>query len=257
MQLDILYRDDYLVVVNKPAGLLVHRSAIDKQATTYALQLLRDQIGQRVYPAHRLDKPTSGALLFALDKVTLNRLSKHWCEVEKYYLAITRGIVNDCFIDHDIVSKPDRGDRFQTAKKQSAQTTVNCLVTTTLPVAFSHNPEQYPTTSFSIVEAIPKTGRKHQIRKHLKHIHHPIVGDTRYGRGEINRYFRKTHGIRRLMLHCWALSFRHPFSKQKLAIHAPLDSDWQSMLTLFPETTDFSINEVSAGQPTQAQIRKL
>lgn len=233
MNLSIIYQDDELVAINKPSGLLVHRSPIDKHETQFAVQLLRDQIGQAVYPVHRLDKPTSGGLLFALNPDMVRELSTIWDKIEKTYWAITRGKVRDGFIDHPITTKPDKGDSFTEPKVQSAQTAVKALSTVTLNVGFGKSANEYPTTDFSLIEAKPQTGRKHQIRKHLKHIHHPIVGDTRYGRGEINRYFREQHDCHQLLLHCKNLTFQHPSSQQILSISAEIT--WgKSIRALFP-----------------------
>lgn len=233
MTLPIIYQDDELVAINKPSGLLVHRSPIDKHETQFAVQLLRDQIGQAVYPIHRLDKPTSGVLLFALNPDGVRELSLMWDKVEKTYWAITRGKVRDGFIDHPITTKPDKGDNFTEPKVQTAQTAVKVLSTATLNVGFGKSAADYPTTDFSLIEARPQTGRKHQIRKHLKHIHHPIVGDTRYGRGEINRYFRQQYHIHRLLLHCQSLHFPHPITQKSIVITATVDESWKTALQLF------------------------
>ncbi len=228
MQLSILYHDEYLVAINKPAGLLVHRSPIDKHETQFVVQLLRDQLGQAVYPIHRLDKPTSGVLLLALNPDMVRQLSRQWDSVEKNYLAITRGKVQDCFIDHPITTKPDKGDYFIQPKVQSAQTDIRVIATTTLAIGFGKSAAHYPTTDFSFLSVTPKTGRKHQIRKHLKHINHPIVGDTRYGRGEINRYFREHYGVNRLLLHCQKLTFLHPITRKNVMIFA--DVTWGEII---------------------------
>lgn len=226
MSLSILYQDNDLIAVNKPSGLLVHRSPIDKYETQFAVQLLRDQVGQMVYPLHRLDKPTSGVLLFAFNPTCVRELSATWDKVIKTYWAVTRGKVKDCLIDHPITTKPDKGDTFIEAKVQTAQTRVRVLSTLTLDAGFGRLASQYPSTNFSLVEVQPYTGRKHQIRKHLKHINHPIVGDTRYGRGEINRYFRQQYGIHRLLLHCQKMTFLHPVSQQVISITSPVDEQW-------------------------------
>ncbi|PIE46236.1 MAG: pseudouridylate synthase [Gammaproteobacteria bacterium] len=233
MQLPTLYRDKYLVAINKPSGLLVHRSPIDKHEKQFAVQLLRNQLGQKVYPVHRLDKPTSGVLLFALQPEVARKMSVMWNEVEKTYWAITRGKVSDCFIDHPITVKPDIGDKLAKSKIQAAQTRVKTLSTITLTVGFGTSASDYPNTDFSLLEAQPHTGRKHQIRKHLKHINHPIVGDTRYGRGEINRYFRDKYHVYHLLLHCKNITFQHPYNSHQITINAPFDSTWQQILIMF------------------------
>lgn len=228
--LSIIYQDDYLVAINKPTGLLVHRSALDKYEKYFAVQILRNQLGQIVFPIHRLDKPTSGILLFALDKQSLTAMSNQWQQVEKTYTAITRGYLTNTLIDHPITTQPEGNDSFTTPKHQEAQTQIDLLKTCTLDIGFGKNRTTYPKTTFSWVNATPKTGRKHQIRKHLKHISHPIVGDTRYGKGDINRYFREHYQIHRLMLHCQQMAFSHPVSDQPLVIQAPLDEQWQHII---------------------------
>lgn len=237
MKLPILYQDDTLVAINKPAGLLVHRSPIDKHETQFALQLLREQLQYRVFPVHRLDKPTSGVLLFALDSETARKCAEQWHENEKTYWAITRGKVTDRCLNHAITTRPDKGDTFTKAKIQAAETDFRLLTSIELPVVFGRQAitdKHYRQTAFSWVQATPKTGRKHQIRKHLKHLNHPIVGDTRYGRGEINRYFRTNYNVYRLLLHCHCLRFRHPHSRQTHTIIAPTDGTWRNVLhTLF------------------------
>lgn len=232
--MEVIYRDESLVAINKPCGLLVHRSPIDRHETHFAVQMLRDQLGQTVYPIHRLDKPTSGVLLFALDSNTARLLSTTWGEVKKTYWAITRGYVENRQINHPITTKPDKGDRFKQPKTQPAQTHVEALSHLTINVGFGKSAKNYPNTTFSWVKAIPKTGRKHQIRKHLKHINHPIIGDTRYGRGEINRYFRETAQISRLMLHCRQIQFQHPHHQQIITITATIDEQWKRLLQRFP-----------------------
>lgn len=236
MNLPILFQDKHLVAINKPSGLLVHRSAIDRHETRFAVQTLRNQLSQHVYPIHRLDKPTSGVLLFALDSSTAHYLSKHWQTVDKTYFALTRGKMSNAVVNHPIRTPPENKTphRVNAAKIQAAETAFKVQATATLPVTFGKRCDDFTQTHFSFVEAQPKTGRKHQIRKHLKHLNHPIIGDTRYGRGEINRYFRAQFGLSRLMLHCAVLSLTHPTDGRKLVIHAPLDSTWQRLLGRLP-----------------------
>lgn len=228
MYLPILYQDEHLVAINKPSGLLVHRSLMDKSETRFAVQTLRNQLGRHVFPVHRLDKPTSGVLVFALDSETAKLISQQWESAEKTYFALARGKLHDTTVNHPIRTPPENAHR--ETKIQAAETAFRSLATTQLPVVFGNNPKGFTHTAFSLVEARPKTGRKHQIRKHLKHLSHPIIGDTRYGRGEINRYFHAQFMVSRLMLHCTTLSFSHPVNQQTFSIHAPLDSIWQSVL---------------------------
>lgn len=230
--LDILYRDDSLIAINKPAGLLVHRSAIDRHETRFALQLLRDQIGRRVYPVHRLDKPTSGVLLFALDAGTARRLTATFTagEVSKRYLTVVRGYTPErATIDYPLREVPDRmTDRRARRDKepQPAITDYRRLATVELPVRV----DRYPTSRYSLIEALPRTGRKHQIRRHLKHIAHPIIGDTTYGKGQHNRLFAERFGCARLLLHAAQLSLPHPVDASALTLHAPPDAALRQLL---------------------------
>ena len=200
--MEILYRDDWLVAVDKPAGLLVHRSLIDKRATDFALQRVRDQLGRRVYPVHRLDRPTSGVLLFALDAGTARTLTAQFTagQVVKTYLAIGRGYLEPAgVIDHALREELDAlADANADPNKapQTAITHFRRLATVELPYPVS----RYPTVRYSLVELQPQTGRKHQIRRHLKPIFHPIIGDTTHGDGRHNQFFARHFANQRLLL---------------------------------------------------------
>lgn len=234
-QLPLLYRDDHLVVVNKPSGLLVHRSEIDRHETRFALQLVRDQLGQYVYPVHRLDKPTSGALILALSSSTARALSTafHDGVVRKTYHAVTRGFCPaQGFIDHPLKEELDKfSDRKAQADKpaQQAQTRYRTLAQVELPVAI----ETYSSSRYSLVECQPLTGRKHQIRRHMKHINHPIIGDAKHGRGRHNRYFKEHLDAGRLLLHASAIEFSHPISGIPLQIRADFDACFENLLQCF------------------------
>jgi len=233
--LEILYRDDEIIAINKPSGLLVHKSPIDKHETEFALQILRDQIGQYVYPVHRLDKPTSGVLLFALNAEVAQSMSLLFrsSEVHKEYIAIVRGYAADeMLIDHPLKQMLDTKEQKKmgiTKEAQEAQTAYVRLGTVELPYAVS----RYPVARYSLVKLLPKTGRKHQLRRHMKHIFHPIVGDTKHGRGEHNMLFREKFECHRLLLHANRIQFVHPISKQKLVIEAPLDDHFKKLFKIF------------------------
>ena len=233
--LEILYKDEYVVVINKPSGLLVHKSPIDKRETQFALQMLRDQIGQYVYPIHRLDKPTSGVLVFALSSEVASLLSEQFKlhTIQKEYLAVVRGYTNTSeLIDYDlkvILDKKADKDRSKNKEPQEAQTYYECLSTIELPFPVS----RYPVARYSLLKLLPRTGRKHQLRRHMKHILHPIVGDTKYGRNEHNRLFREKFECHRLLLHASKISFVHPISTELLVIEARLDETFQSIYDLF------------------------
>ncbi len=233
--LDILYRDDFFIAVNKPSGLLVHRSWIDKEAKEFALQIVRDMTGRYVHPVHRLDKPTSGVLIFAFDKETARRFDALFGsgQVHKSYLAVVRGYTEPSgFIDYPLKEVLDKmTDAKARADKppQSAVTRYKRLATLELPIPVS----RYPVARYSLVRLMPKTGRKHQLRRHMKHIFHPIVGDTKYGRTEHNRLFRQHFDSHRLLLHAHTVTFPHPATGETLTIEAPPPEDFSKIAALF------------------------
>ena len=233
--LPILYRDEHLVVVDKPPGLLVHRSEIDRHETRFAIQILRDQIGQRVWPAHRLDRGTSGVLVFALSPGIAAELGRQFeaGTVDKRYRAVVRGYppaAGD--IDHALSRQRDdyefRGERSSDAP-QPARTRFRRLAEIELPYAV----DRYPTSRYALLELEPLTGRRHQLRRHLKHIAHPIIGDATYGKGKHNRFFAEQFGCRRLLLACVRMAFDHPVDGRRLGIEAPLSGEFAALLERF------------------------
>ncbi len=235
MDLEIIYRDEYLVAINKPAGLLVHRSPIDRHETRFALQLLRDQIGQRVYPVHRLDKPTSGVLLFALSPDIARKVSQSFeaRQVHKEYLAVVRGFSPEHGdIDYALKEKLDKiADRNVRPDKpaQEAQTRYRTLAKVELPVLV----DRYPQTRYSLVQLLPVTGRRHQLRRHMKHIGHPIIGDAKHGKGVHNRFFASEFGCDRLLLASISLAFTHPVNGNVVNLRAQLGERFQRVITEF------------------------
>jgi tRNA pseudouridine65 synthase len=234
-KLEVLYQDEYLIALNKPSGLLVHKSPIDKHETRFALQIVRDQIGQYVYPVHRLDKPTSGVLLFALQPEIAAILSNMFVqnEISKSYFAVVRGYTDEeGMVDHPLKQMLDTKEQKKmgiTKEAQSAQTFYKRLATVELPYSVS----RYPTTRYSLVYLKPKTGRKHQLRRHMKHLSHHIVGDTKHGRGEHNQFFREKFDVHRLLLHANQMRFKHPITENIVEITAPLDDTFQSLFKTF------------------------
>lgn len=227
-QLPILYRDDFLVAVHKPSGLLVHRTSLDRHETRFALQMVRDQIGQAVYPVHRLDKPTSGILLFALDPASARQMGQWFSEqkVQKTYLAVVRGIPPQSGIIDTPLRREDERCTCEELALQSAVTRFRTLATAELPVAVG----RYATSRYSLVEATPETGRHHQIRRHLKHRLHPIIGDTKYGEGRHNRFFREQFACQRLLLAAVALRVPHPESGDTVTISARPEASFTQVL---------------------------
>jgi tRNA pseudouridine65 synthase len=217
--LSILYRDEWLVAIDKPSGLLVHRSPVDTRERRFAVQCLRDQLGQRVYPAHRLDKGTSGALLFALDPATTRALAAQFeaGQVRKRYLAIVRGWPPEQgLIDRALAGVEDGRLPMPDAAPKPARTRFRRLATVELPVPI----DRYPAARYALLELEPLSGRRHQLRRHLAGLAHPIVGDTTYGSGPHNRLFRERYASARLLLACVALEFAHPLDGRPIRITA-------------------------------------
>jgi len=234
--LPVLYQDGQLVVVNKPSGLLVHRSDIDRHASENAMTIVRDQVGRWVYPVHRLDKATSGVLVFALDSETARSMTRLFTDdrISKTYLAVVRGFTPESGrIDHPLKDCWDKmtdrkADRDKPARQ--AVTEYRRLATVELP----HPVGPYATARYSLLEVIPFTGRTHQLRRHLKHIFHPVVGDTTYGDGKHNDLFRKRFNCHRLLLHANAITFDHPSTGARLDIQAPPDVTMSALLDTLP-----------------------
>jgi len=232
---DILYLDEQVVVAHKPAGLLVHRSPIDRRETRFALQLVRDLVGRHVFPVHRLDRPTSGLLLFGLTPEAAQALCLAFIEgkVAKTYLAVVRGVVaSEGVIDYPLVEEPDRiADPLASVDKgpQPAVTAYRRLAETELPFAVG----RHPTTRYSLVDASPRTGRRHQLRRHFKHLFHPIIGDTKYGEGRHNRLFRDEFACHRLLLAAVELTFPHPADGRPLTVCAPPEESFFNLIERF------------------------
>jgi tRNA pseudouridine65 synthase len=226
--LNILYQDDALVAIDKPSGLLVHRTGLDFHEHENALKQLRDQIGMHVYPVHRLDKATSGVLLFALTQkasVTLN-VAFDEARVGKRYMAVVRGYLEgEEVIDHDLTNLDDPKNK----PSKSAQSGYRGLRTIELPYPVG----RYPTARYSLAELKPITGRRHQLRRHMKHVFHPIVGDTTYGDGKHNTFFRDQYEINRMLLHCRSMTIEHPVSGTPMTIECSPTGQFKQVLETF------------------------
>ena len=220
-----MYQDAHVVAIDKPAGLLVHRTGLDAGETRFAVQLLRDQIGRPVWPAHRLDKGTSGVLLFALDAGVARQLATAFeaGAVRKSYQAMVRGWPPDAgLIDHPLARLPDDARNSRSLDVQPARTRFRVLERTTLPLpdrGFAH-------TRVALLELTPDTGRRHQLRRHCKHMAHPIIGDATHGKGPLNRAVAALLGVQRLWLHASELALVHPTGGQPLSLQAPLGPEW-------------------------------
>ncbi len=228
--LPILHRDERMVVVDKPSGLLVHRSPIDRHETRVALQLVRDRLGQRVYPVHRLDKPTSGVLVFALDPEAARELTAAFATraVVKTYVALVRGWPAACgIIDQPLAAVEDERIGPQAIEPREATTAWRRLGTYELPVRV----DRYPSSRYALLDLQPHTGRRHQLRRHLAAASHPIVGDSTYGKGRHNRLFAERFGVRRLLLACTRLEFATtPGGGDPLVVEAPLAPEFARLL---------------------------
>lgn len=221
--LEILYQDQYLAAINKPHGLLVHRSPIATNTDTFAVQELRNQLNLHVYPAHRLDRKTSGVLLFALDKAVLPALQNQFAEhtLEKTYWAILRGYSEDeGTIDYALTN--DKG------KTQEAVTHYKTLQRTEIHVPFG----KHASSRYSLVEAKPETGRMHQLRKHFAHILHPIIGDRPHGCNKQNKLFLEKWQMSRMLLHAKSLRLKHPVTNKELEVKAEHHGEFARMLNV-------------------------
>lgn len=223
--LAILYQDEVLVAVDKPAGLLVHRTGLDAGETRFALQLLRDQLGRSVWPLHRLDKGTSGVLLFALDAATARAMGQAFEAgegVHKTYRAVVRGWPADAGeIRHPLRRMSDEG-RDRSEVVQDAVTRYATLERYELPLPQG----AFPATRCALVELHPLTGRRHQLRRHMKHLSHPLIGDATHGKGPLNRELATWLGVQRLWLHACQLEWRHPVSGEAVRVEARPGAEW-------------------------------
>ena len=235
MILDIVFQDEYFVAVNKPAGMLVHRSWLDKHETQFVMQTLRDQIGQHVFPLHRLDRPTSGVLIFALSSDVASQVMPMFAnhEMVKTYHAIVRGWIEEAGrLDYALKVELDKiADKHASQEKeaQEAITDYHTLAKAEIP----YSTGKFPTTRYCLMELKPLTGRKHQLRRHMAHLRHPIVGDTTHGDGKHNKLFREVYDSHRLLLHASRLEFVHPFTNQTVRIKAKVDDTWQKICDEF------------------------
>ena len=208
----LIYRDEDLVAILKPSGISVHRGW--DQDGPFALQQVRDLIGRHVFPVHRLDRPTSGVLVFGLSSEAAHAIQRQFQEgkVEKRYLALVRGIPQkQGTVDHPVPRSRDNKERVDAVTDYRVLSTFE---------------------RFALVEALPRTGRLHQIRRHMKHLSCHIIGDVKYGKGEHNRRFRQDFGLRRLALHALRLSLNHPVSGKGLRLFAPVPEDLAGPLRL-------------------------
>ena len=221
--LEIVYHDEFFVAINKPHGLLVHRSPIAADAEEFALQMLRDQLQKKVFPIHRLDRKTSGILLFAFSSEIAAKLQAILENpgTQKTYLAIVRGH----FPDEITVDYPLTNDK---GKVQEALTRFKTLKRSELEIPFG----KFTTSRYSLIEAYPKTGRMHQIRKHLNHLRHPIIGDRPHGCNKQNRLFKERWNMTTMMLHAKELQMTHPITEEPLCLAANKFGEFERMIEM-------------------------
>lgn len=220
---DIVFQDDYLAAINKPHGLLVHRSSIAMDASEFALQLLRDQLNRQVFPVHRLDRKTGGVLLFALSKDVEKLMQQQFYNnlVDKRYLAVVRGHTP---VEQEI----DYPLRKENGTLQAAFTKYRTLALAELTVPLGN----HPTSRYSLVEANPQTGRMHQLRKHFAHVFHPIIGDRTHGCNKQNKLFKERWELDIMLLHASQLSFNHPVTGLPVRIKAPLQTEFLRVMEI-------------------------
>lgn len=221
--LEIVYQDDHLIAINKPHGLLVHRSSIANDAKEFALQMLRDQVNRHVSPVHRLDRKTGGLLLFAFEKdveIAMHQQFRNG-EVQKKYLAVLRGHAPDQ-LDIDYPLAKENG------AMQEAFTSFVTLKRAELDIAFG----KHQTSRYSLVEASPTTGRMHQLRRHFAHIFYPIIADRKHGCNKQNKFFKETWEMTTMLLHASELTFSHPVTQKEIHLTAPVQSEFLRVMEL-------------------------
>ena len=227
MEIDIIYEDENLVAINKPHGLLVHRSKIANDATVFALQLVRDKINKRVYPVHRLDRKTSGVLLFTKSKEALVDLQKDFSQrkIEKKYIALVRG-----FLPHEgVIDYPlTEGNKIQEA-------TTSYKVVQKFEINLPSG--KFSTSRYSLLVIKPQTGRFHQIRKHMAHIFHPIIGDRPHGCNKQNKLWKERFEMTTMLLHASSLEFSYPESNPVI-IKAELSNEFNKALEILEKNNN-------------------
>ena len=255
-ELTILYRDEYFVAVDKPSGMIVHRSSKDVGTELVLLQTLREQIGSVVYPVHRLDQPTSGAILFGLSPSSAAAMVEQFTQrqVAKYYQAFVRGWMhrNGSLRMPLAIENRDHSrsrDKIE-IRLQKTETDYSTIRWYEVPECL----ETGESSRFSLVEANPKTGRWHQIRRHLKHIAHPIIGDYRHGDDRYNDWIKKHYACDRLLLASCYIEFRHPFSNQLTTIRAGRGESFDVLLS---KLTKFEVPIQPARLPQQPYSQQV
>lgn len=222
----VVHEDADLLAVDKPAGLAVHRSKMVARDDDYLMDRLRARIGGDLFLVNRLDRATSGLVLLARSRDVARALGEQLMSrsVDKTYLAVVRGWPAESGeIDYPLTVGGMKGER------KPSLTRWRRLATVEVPIALG----RYPQQRYSLLALSPLSGRYRQLRRHLHHIHHPIIGDSTLGRGEHNRLFREHFGSHRMLLHAWRLTLVHPSSGQTLSLEAEPDATWKQLLQRF------------------------
>lgn len=229
--LEILFQDEHIIAINKPHGLLVHKSPIAAEAEDFAVQQLRNQIGQFVYPAHRLDRKTAGVLLFSLHPACNSLLQQQFSvgAVGKTYLALVRGFAPD----QGIIDYPLRRED---GVEQAAVTHFITLQKIEIPLPFG----KHSSSRYSLVELRPETGRFHQLRRHMAHIFHPIIGDRPHGCNKQNKLWKEQFNMTTMLLHASNLNFKHPITGQEVHLAAQLQAEFSGALQMLATLGDQS-----------------
>jgi tRNA pseudouridine65 synthase len=228
----ILFQDDYCVAVSKPPGLLVHSSKIDKYETKNLRDLVGEKLGKIVYPVHRLDKGTSGIVLFGFQRSDIRLFQSSLTQGSKVYLALVRGYFpEEMDIDYPLAN-PERPG----SPKKESFTKAYGLLRKEIAIPVS----RYPASRFSLVSLRPREGRMHQLRRHLEHTRHYLIGDRKYGERHYNRLIEENFGIRNMFLHAWKLSFVHPFSNKVIELQSELPAHFKTMIEVFDWPNEFA-----------------
>lgn len=223
-----MLQDQYLVVTRKPPGVFVHRPDDWGRDESPFLQRVRQTLGRPVYPVHRLDRATSGLLIFGLSSEAAAALSRLFVDrkIIKTYSAIVRGFAPS-HAKIDIPLRPPQKPGRDRGAPQAAETEIESLEYFEIPM----QSDRYATTRCSYLRATPRTGRWHQIRRHLNHLNHPILGDTSHGDNTQNRFFRAQFQLQSLMLSATGLEFTHPFTEQRISVQCPVDDSFAALLS--------------------------
>lgn len=229
MSFRVLFQDEHLIAIDKPAGFHVHPPEDRRHAISPSfncLYLLRNQTQKFLYPVHRLDRATSGVLVFAFQSETARILCDMFQKQEpkKTYFCVTRGWTEkEGLIAHPLKSDTRPGEKLE------AETSFQQVATVELPFEVG----RYPSARYSLLKVQPKSGRKHQIRRHLDSISHPLLGDTIYGSGEHNRVFREKLKIQGLLLKAYSLEITHPITRRPMKIVSRWNGLWHQVFDLF------------------------